>query len=835
MKDFFKRPSVWGSLVSLAVIAIVAFAYFYPDASAGRVLNQPDMMQGMAIGQETKAYDEQTGHTSYWTNSLFGGMPTFQISPSYPSTRLFSWITTVYGLGLPAPSNLLAMMMIGMFILLMVMRCRWPLALIGAAAWAFSSYFVIIIGAGHIWKFVALSYVPPTIAGLVMIYRGRRLLGAGTAAVAMMMQIASNHVQMSYYFAWVMAGFVIAYGIEAWRSKQMRGWAVSTAVAAAAMMLAVGANLPNLYNTYEYSKQTIRGRHSELTPLQPQAAGDATSGLDRSYITQYSYEPAETFTLLIPNVKGGTSSASVAATDAGKELMRSDRSGQMTLLQIFSQYFGGEEGTSGPVYVGAIIVALFLFGAIVVRGPLKWTLVVLTLLSVALSWGRHMMWFTDLFIDWVPMYNRFRTVESILVIAEFTMPLLAVLGLRELFATPKDGRRAMLKPLAWSFGICLALCLLGVVWPGVFGQAVMGAGDERMVSLYTDAGALPAGFSMMQFPEVINAVESIRLQMVSSDALRSLLFIGVAAIALFAFISRKISAPVTVAIVGVAVVADLYGADKRYLNTDSFSEPRPAGNFTPTVADRAILADNDPHYRVLDVTQFSAATPSYFHKSIGGYHAAKLTRYQDLIERQIIPGLSSGNLNAVNMLNTKYIITDPNAAPAVNDGALGNAWFVDRVTYVGSADDEMAALDSIDPATEAVADRQFAEVLGSTCAPTDSTDVIALTAYAPDRLTYRSRSASGGVAVFSEIYFPWGWTATVDGVPTPLARVDYVLRAMRLPAGEHEVVMTFDPRSIHVTDGVATASVALIYLLMLAGVAGGIVCRRRCGKKGEKC
>lgn len=838
MKRLLKRPSVWGTIVSLAIIAIVAFAYFYPDASAGRVLNQPDMLQGMAIGQETKAYAEATGHTSYWTNSLFGGMPTFQISPSYPSTRLFSWITTVYGLGLPAPSNLLAMMMIGMFILLSAMRCRWPLALLGSVAWAFSSYFIIIIGAGHIWKFVALAYVPPTIAGLVLIYRGRLLLGAGTASLAMMMQIASNHVQMSYYFAWVMAGFVIAYGIEAWRSRQMRKWAVGTAVLAGSMMLAAGANLPNLYNTYEYSKQTIRGRHSELTPLHPAAAGDASSGLDRSYITQYSYEPAETFTLLIPNVKGGTSSASLASTDAGKELMRADRSGQMTLLQIFSQYFGGEEGTSGPVYAGAIIVALFLFGAIVVRGPLKWALLILTVLSVFLSWGRHMMWFTDLFIDWVPMYNRFRTVESILVIAEFTLPLLAVLGLRELFAaTTADKRKAMLRPLAWSFGICLAFCLLAVIWPGLYGQAVMGKGDMRMISLYTEAGALPAGFSLTQLPEVANAVESIRLQMVSADALRSMLFIGIAMITLLAFIKNKISAAVTVAIVGIAAMTDLYGADKRYINSESFSEPRQAGTFTPSAADRAILADTDPHYRVLDVAQFSAAAPSFFHKSIGGYHAAKLTRYQDLIERQIIPGLQSGNLNAINMLNAKYIITDPNAAPVLNDSALGNAWFVGNVSYVDSADDEMAALDVIDPATEAVAAREFADVLGA-ATPADSTDVITLTDYAPDRLTYRSRSASGGVAVFSEVYFPWGWKATVDGEETPVARVNYVLRAMRLPAGEHEVVMTFDPRSIHVTDTVATASAGLIYLIMLSGIAGAMICYRRRGCKlteEEKC
>lgn len=826
MKNFIKRPGVWGTIVSLAVIALVAFAYFYPDASAGRVLNQHDVMQGMANGQEITAYAEQTGHTSYWTNSLFGGMPTFQISPAYPSGKLFSWITTVYGFGLPAPSNLLAMMMTGMFILLMVMRCRWPLALAGAVAWGLSSYFVILIGAGHIWKFVTLAYVPPTIAGLVLIYRGKRVLGAGVAALFMMMQIASNHVQMSYYFAWVMAGFVIAYGISALKEKKLKQWGVSTLVAAGAMLLAVGANMPNLYNTYEYSKQTIRGQHSELTSSKSDAT-DATGGLDRSYITQYSYEPSETFTLLIPNLKGGTSAATVASTDEGKQLMKADRTGQMALLQVFSQYFGGEEGTSGPVYVGAIIVALFIFGAIVVRGPLKWALVVLTLLSVLLAWGRHMMWFTDLFIDWMPMYNKFRTVESILVIAEFTMPLLGILGLRELFAAQPEKRKTMLKPMLWSFGACIFLCLIAVIWPGIYGQAVLGPLDEKMVALYVSAGALPEGFSMMQFPEVVNAVESIRLEMVSADGLRSLLFLGVAAIAIWGLIIRKINVTATVAIVGLAVLVDLYGADKRYLNTDSFSAPAPQKGFVASVADKAILADPDQHYRVLDVNGFSTANSSYFHKTIGGYHAAKLTRYQDLIERQIMPGLQSGDLRAVNMLNAKYIITNPNQAPVVNEGALGNAWFVDNIDYAGSADEEMALLGEIDPATEAVADKAFEPVLGQVEFPADSTDSIVLTSYAPDKLTYRADSKRGGLAVFSEVYFPWGWTATVDGEEVPIGRVNYLLRALRLPAGSHKITMVFDPKSLRVTDSLAMASAGAIYLILLLGIVGGVIFRRK--------
>ncbi|MDE7389089.1 MAG: YfhO family protein, partial [Muribaculaceae bacterium] len=539
-------------------------------------------------------------------------------------------------------------------------------------------------------------------------------------------------------------------------------------------------------------------------------------GSEMSIRDSYSYLPSETFTLLIPDVKGGSSSKSIASTDRGKELMRSDRSGQMTLLQVFSQYFGGEEGTSGPVYVGAIIVALFVFGAVVVRGPLKWALLVLTILSIFLAWGRHMMWFTDLFIDWVPMYSKFRTVESILVIAEFTIPLLAMLGLRELIVS--DDRRRMMRPLLWSFGVCIFFCLVAMMAPGLFGAAVMGAGDSATIGAYVSAGALPAGFSMEQFPDVINAVESIRLGMVKSDALRSLLFIGLAGVALYGFCMGKLKALPAVAVVGVLVLVDLYGADKRYLNSDAFSAPRLQGQFVVSAADRSILSDTDPHYRVLDLTAFGSATPSYFHKAIGGYHAAKLTRYQDLIDRMILPGLHSGDLRAVDMLNGKYIISDPSKAPELNSGALGNAWFISELDYVDGADAEMDVLvNEIDPAVQAVADRRFAGVLGELTVPADSTDMITLTSYAPDRLTYEATSANGGVAVFSEVYFPWGWNATIDGKPAEIGRVNYLLRAMKLPAGTHEVTMTFDPRSMHVTDSAAKASVAAIYLLLLLG------------------
>jgi hypothetical protein len=823
LEKFLKRPSVWGSIVAVVVIAITAFAFFYPDASQGNVLQQYDIQQGAANGHELEQYRaDHNGETSWWTNSLFGGMPAFQISPSYPSTSLFGWINDAYGLWLPAPSNLLVMMMLGMFVLLMVMNVRWYLALIGAIAWGFSSYFVIIIGAGHIWKFITLSYVPLTVAGVVLTYRGKRLIGTALTAVAMMMQISNNHVQMSYYFALVTAAFVIAYAVEAYRNKAWRQWGIHTGLVAAAMVLAVAANLPNLYHTYEYSKETIRGQHSELTNPNADSA-NTTSGLDRDYITAYSYGRTETLSLLIPNIQGGASAKPVhgqmtalplSQTDQGKELRK--RGGAMELLDYLSQYFGGAEGTNGPVYVGAVIVALFLLGAVIVRGPIKWALVILTVLSIGLAWGRNMQWLTDLFINFMPMYAKFRTVESILVIAEFTMPLLAILGLQKMLTTP-DAWTAYRKPLLGSFGVCLLLCIIGIVAPGIYGSVIMGEYDRAMFGDY-------AAQYVQEYPEVFAAAEQLRHSLLSADALRSFLFLGVAGVALAMAARRKLPRDAAVVVVGACVLIDLYGVDKRYLNHDSFvAAPRQstAAPFTPSHADQCILADKDPNFRVLDAYNFMSAAPSYFHKSIGGYHAAKLTRYQDLIDRHLIPVLQGDTAvnheQVLNMLNTKYIIINGESDPILNPDALGNAWFVSGLRYVNSADEEMEALGTLDPATEAVADARFRTALGDEKVTSPAPgDFIKLTEYEPNKLTYKVRSAAGGLAVLSEIYFPWGWKATLDGSDTelPIGRVDYVLRAVKLPKGDHTLTLTFNPASVRTTNAIATTAVLLVYLLL---------------------
>lgn len=852
MQDFInKYRSLLTFFGGLVIIAIIAFAFFYPDASEGNQLRQHDMQQGIAIGQEAKAYAEQTGEVSRWTNSLFSGMPTFQISPSYPSSGLYRWINTVMSLGLPSPSSLIAMMMTGFFILLLAMRMRWYVALIGAVAYGFSSYFIIIIGAGHIWKFVTLAYIPPTIAGIILCYRGRYLAGGALAALFAMMQIASNHVQMTYYFLFVILGIVIACLIEAVRSGKFRQWAVATGVLVVAGGLAVVANSPSLYLTYEYAKESMRGRHSELSAA-GQGASATAAGLDKDYITQYSYQPSETFSLLIPNIKGGASARPeqgrmvamnlAELPDAQKMISEGSLDAmQQQYLGYMSQYFGDPEGTNGPVYVGALIFAFFLLGCIIVRGPMKWVLVILTVFSIVLAWGRHAMMFTDFMLSVVPMYSKFRTVESILVIAEFTMPLLAVMALQQLLTSDEAWMRYR-KAVCYSFGITLAICAIGFCVPEIFGSVI--SDNDREIDNYITGALMQQGYDAatarqfsLQNPSIYSAVESLRIGLVSSDALRSFIIVALGGVMLVAFLRRKISAGVTATVLAVLVLGDLYMINKRYVSHDSFvaKQLTVGAPIAKTSVDEAILQDKDMNYRVMDIPRFNSADPSYYHKMIGGYHAAKLTRYQDLIDRHLSHFLrgteTDADWNVINMLNARYVVS-LDGQVLRNPEAYGNAWFVEHIDYVANPDEEMAMLSRINPRLIAVADKKFEPVLGQAFAPSPS-DTIVETSYAPNRLTYRSNSLKGGVAVFSEIYFPWGWTATIDGKEAPLGRVDYVLRALRVPAGEHEIVMTFDPPSLHTTDTLATVAVILIYIALagaLAIAARSYFCRQKDGE-----
>lgn len=875
IKQYLKRPQVWGFFVAVAVMAVLSLAFFYPDNFEGNVLRQPDMQQGLANGQEAAAYEAATGEKALWTNSLFGGMPTFQISPSYASNSLFNWLNTVYGLGLPTPSNLLFMMMFGFLILLYALRMRWYYALIGAVAWGFSSYFIIIIGAGHIWKFLALTYVPPTLAGFILLYRGRRLTGAALMALFGMLQLNANHPQITYYFGLLGGILAIVYLVDALRKGILRKWLAATGIAIAATALAVGANAPSLYNTYEYAKETKRSQ-SELTPLAPStpdaSADRPTGGLAKSEILGWSYGRSEMFSLLIPNIKGGASARPEGGRMVPMTLDRLDDAAEVInrapIAQYLTQYFNNSEGTNGPVYVGVIVMALFILGCCIVRGPLKWGLLAGTVVSILLSLGYNFETLSDAMIYHFPMYNKFRAVESILVIAEFTIPLLAILGLARLLEDGKERLAHYRKPLMWAVGVPAVICVVGIVWPGIFGDAITDTDrytaqqiQNQVIAMCRQQGVSEAQTQQMTYayslanPANAEAVEALRMGMVRTDALRSLLFLLLASGFLFLYLRGRLSYGIAVGGVGVLIMADLYGVDKRYLSHTSFTpaEAAPTAEFIPDDIDRAILAEGDMHARVMDIPGFNSPNRSYFHKMIGGYHAAKLNRYEDLIQRKLMPVLQYGyfpddpdlddpeiaeiavplrnGYAVLDMLNARYVITGEDQAPVVrNERALGNAWLVDSIVWVDNADQEMAALDvrRLDLSHQAVADRRFASALPAAPEPVDSTDYIRLTEYTPNRLTYDVDSRSGGVAVFSEVYFPWGWHATIDGTEAPLARVNYVLRALAVPAGKHTVVMSFAPDSIRTSTAVAYACVTLIYLLMCAALFLEYTrCRRR--------
>lgn len=802
-----KKSYIYSVLAAL-LLAAVAFFFFFPDDVQGNVLRQHDTMQGIANGQEGKAFHEATGETTRWTNSLFSGMPNFQIAPSYPANETLTWVGKAFSLWLPAPANLLFAMMLGFFIMCLCFKFKWPTALFAAVAWGFSSYFIILIGAGHIWKFVTLAYIPPTIGGIVLCYRGKYLTGTALAALFGALQLQSNHPQMSYYFCFVILFLVIAWLYNAIKKHLVKRWIGATACCLLAGAFAVAANAPSLYNSYEYSKETVRGKATDLTtPGNPNAAG-----MDREAITAWSYGLDETFSLLIPNVKGGATIKPVAGQNELLSVDKTDKADELylqpearALLGQFPQYFGDQPMTNGPVYVGAFVLLLAILALFVVDGPVKWALFASCVLSILLSWGHNFAPLTDFFIDSFPGYNKFRAVASILVIVEFCVPLLAAKCIRKMLDTPDFFDR-----FKWTiytvFGGGALVCLVGWLWPSVFGSPF----SEQEVAQLTEAGV----FNNPQYAPLWDAVRQTRLSLVSADSLRSLLFIALGfGVMMLWFKKAFASKPLFVCCLTAVVLIDLFPLNKRYVSSESFTAPASMETaFNMTEADKAILADTS-NYRVMDVAGFGDARSSYFHKTIGGYHAAKLTRYNDLITHQI----SKGNPEVFNMLNAKYFLSGEQYQ--LNPEALGNAWFVDSIAYVNYPNEEMTALDSIKPAVYAVADKNFKSILGNARHKLPG-DTIYETAYAPNRLTYKSRSAKGNLAVFSEIFFPWGWTATIDGKNAPIGRVNYVLRALQVPAGEHEIVFTFDPQSIKTTNTIATVSVIAIYIL--CAVAAGL-------------
>ena len=819
-------------LIAILAFVLLSFAYFFPADIENRILFQHDTAAGAGAGQEVKEYYEQTGERSRWTNSLFGGMPMYQIAPSYDSTKSLQWVQKAYQLFLPDYVCLTFMLMLGFYILLRVFGIPVWLAGLGGIMWAFSSYFFILISAGHIWKFITLAYVPPTIAGIVLAYRGKLLWGGILTALFVALQITSNHVQMSYYFFFVILFFVGAYFEKAWRTKTLPQFFKASAVLIVAALVGIAANVSNLYHTYAYSKETMRGK-SELVQT-GDAAKQTSSGLDRDYITQWSYGIDETLTLLVPNFKGGAS----AALSQSETAMSKANPMYSSLYGSLTQYFGTQPMTSGPVYVGAFVLFLFVLGCFIVKGPLKWALIGATFFSIVLSWGKNFMPLTDFFIDYVPLYNKFRAVSSILVIAEFTIPLLAIFALKRLLEEPEILKQEK-KPLGISLLLTAGIALLLAVAPGSLGSGFVPAQEAQMLQNAVNQQMIPAN----ELSGILANLGEMRAELVSSDALRSFIIIGIGCSLLWLYASGKLRSSLTIAGITILCLADMWGVNKRYLNDAQFvPHSIRTETFTKTNTDELILQDTSLDYRVLNfaTSTFDDNNTSYWHKSVGGYHPAKLRRYQEMIEHHISPEMQAaykaiatagGEMDSVdankfrilNMLNTKYFIfpagQQRQTVPILNPHAYGNAWFVNKVQYVNNANEEIDALDSIIPTETAVVDARFKDVLkGATESYKDSLSSIRLTSYAPNRLTYETNNAQDGIAVFSEIYYPDGWHVTIDGQPAELARADYILRTMHVPAGQHTIEMRFDPTSLHVTEGIAYGALALLVIGIIVAV-----------------
>ena len=819
-------------LIAILAFVLLSFAYFFPADIENRILFQHDTAAGAGAGQEVKEYYEQTGERSRWTNSLFGGMPMYQIAPSYDSTKSLQWVQKAYQLFLPDYVCLTFMLMLGFYILLRVFGIPVWLAGLGGIMWAFSSYFFILISAGHIWKFITLAYVPPTIAGIVLAYRGKLLWGGILTALFVALQITSNHVQMSYYFFFVILFFVGAYFEKAWRTKTLPQFFKASAVLIVAALVGIAANVSNLYHTYAYRKETMRGK-SELVQT-GDAAKQTSSGLDRDYITQWSYGIDETLTLLVPNFKGGAS----AALSQSETAMSKANPMYSSLYGSLTQYFGTQPMTSGPVYVGAFVLFLFVLGCFIVKGPLKWALIGATFFSIVLSWGKNFMPLTDFFIDYVPLYNKFRAVSSILVIAEFTIPLLAIFALKRLLEEPEILKQEK-KPLGISLLLTAGIALLLAVAPGSIGSGYVPAQEAQMLQNAVNQQMIPAN----ELSGILANLGEMRAELVSSDALRSFIIIGIGCSLLWLYASGKLRSSLTIAGITILCLADMWGVNKRYLNDAQFvPHSIRTETFTKTNTDELILQDTSLDYRVLNfaTSTFDDNNTSYWHKSVGGYHPAKLRRYQEMIEHHISPEMQAaykaiatagGEMDSVdankfrvlNMLNTKYFIfpagQQRQTVPILNPHAYGNAWFVNKVQYVNNANEEIDALDSIIPTETAVVDARFKDVLkGATESYKDSLSSIRLTSYAPNRLTYETNNAQDGIAVFSEIYYPDGWHVTIDGQPAELARADYILRTMYVPAGQHTIEMRFDPTSLHVTEGIAYGALALLVIGIIVAV-----------------
>lgn len=784
---------------------VITLVFFGPMILDDKTLPQGDINQYDGMSKEIRDFREKTHTEPLWTNSMFGGMPAFQISTVY-NGNLIQYVEKVLGLGFPEFTGYLFIACVGFYILLLVMGVNAWLSIAGAIAYSLASYNIIILDAGHNTKMHAIALLPYVVAGFMLLWRRKYILGAAVSSLSFSMLISANHVQIAYYLFLTLLIAGVVFLIFSVIEKDIKHYLLAFGIFAACAVIGIASNLSLLWTTYEYGTSTIRGK-SELT-TNTQSKG----GLDRDYAFQYSYTLSEAFNLLIPNFMGNSSSQRMDEDAASTQALRSRGVQQSVPMPT---YWGDQPFTSGPTYVGAFFIFLFVLGLFIVDGPFKWWLGLATLLAIMLSFGYHLAWFNNVFFDYFPGYNKFRTVTMSLIICQFTVPLLAVLTVQKIFNNDIPKERVLTGTYI-AAGITGGLALVFALFGGAL-MSFSGKGDMSEMAQYAQAfQTTPEQIASWLLP----AIKSDRLSMMRSDALRALILIVLGAGLIWLLVKEKISS--TIAIVGVIAIClfDYISVGKRYINSDMFTEAKEKDNrFAESPADQMILQDKSMDYRVYNTTvnPFNDASTSYHHKSVGGYHAAKLRRYQELIENQI----TKGNISVLNMLNTKWVIqrgAGGQPVAAQNPGACGNAWFVDKVQLVNNADEEIKALDSFDPLQTAFVDKRFADDLKGYNGGKDAASKITLTSYAPNHLVYEYSAPQNQLAVFSEIYYQPGWKATVDGKEIPIVRADYVLRAMQLPAGSHKVDMVFEPKSYFTGEKVAYAASTLILFLFVGGL-----------------
>ena len=822
---FQKNKNILSIIAAIVAFAVITLVYFTPVLQ-GKRIKQHDIEMHLGMSQEINQYREATGEQTLWTDAPFGGMPAWNISIA-PKGNLTEPFYQALKIGMPQSLGSVFICMLGFFVLLLVLDCGFWISFIGAIAYGFTSYLFIVIGAGHNAKAMAMAYMAPVIAGVLLAYKGKYLWGWLLTAFALAFEIKTGHLQITYYLALIIVILIVAEFISDIKNKKLGHFFKASIGLAVAAIIGILTCSTTLYGSYEFGKETTRGK-----PVLTRNEDNQSKGLDRDYITQWSYGKGETWSLLIPNAKGG---ASAYIGKQNPALEKADRQFKDNIAQS-NAYWGDQPGTSGPVYVGAIVVFLFVLGALTVKGKLKWALLIATLLSILLSWGKNFMGFTNFFLDYVPGYDKFRAVSMTLVIAEVTMPLLGFLGLAEIAKDP-EGFKKNQKKFFIALGITAGICLLFLIAPKLFFNFLSQGEAEQFAQLSSGKdGSVYAAFA--------SQLENVRIAIFRKDALRSLLFILLAAVPIFLYGKGKLKAQIAFPILAVLVLVDMFPIDKRYLNNDNFiDKSRFNKPFTATAADQAILADNALSFRVADITKdmFNDASTCYFHKSLGGYSGAKLRRYQDVITQYLggelnqLRGAKSAQdmmqalaqLKVLNMMNTKYIIYNPNAQPFPNDFAYGTAWIANDVHWVDTPNEEIDAIATTDVQRTAILNKEFENKVGDYQLMDSIAPQIELTEYQPNKLTYNFKSAlrqaqGPGTAkylvVFSEIWTEKGWKMTIDGQEQPLLRANYILRAAMVPAGEHEIVMEYAPKAYTTCNTVVFISSLIMILGLVAAL-----------------